>query len=60
MLRVSQSPPSPQPDASTGMQVVLRDVSLATSGRYKCEVLAEAPAFDTLVEYAILTVVGEC
>ena len=41
------------------MQVVLRDVSLATSGRYKCEVLAEAPAFDTLVEYAILTVVGE-
>lgn len=45
-------------EASTGQQVVLKDVTLATSGRYKCEVLAEAPAFNTLVEYAILTVVA--
>ena len=39
--------------------VVMRGVTLATSGRYKCEVLAEAPAFNTLVEHAILTVVGK-
>lgn len=45
-------------EASTGQVVVLREVELATSGRYKCEVLAEAPAFNTLVEHAILTVVG--
>ncbi|XP_068244424.1 cell adhesion molecule 2-like [Palaemon carinicauda] len=44
-------------EASTGQQVVLKSVALATSGRYKCEVLAEAPSFDTLVEHAILTVV---
>ncbi|XP_050733508.1 uncharacterized protein LOC127007041 [Eriocheir sinensis] len=44
-------------EASTGQVVVLREVELATSGRYKCEVLAEAPAFNTLVEHAILTVV---
>ncbi|KAF2355335.1 CD80-like immunoglobulin C2-set [Trinorchestia longiramus] len=44
-------------EASTGQTVVLRDVSLATSGRYKCEVLAEAPSFNTLTEHAILTVV---
>ncbi|CAL4088966.1 unnamed protein product [Meganyctiphanes norvegica] len=43
--------------ASDGQIVVLRSVTLATSGRYKCEVLAEAPAFNTLVEHAILTVV---
>lgn len=47
-----------QMEASTGQVVVLREVELATSGRYKCEVLAEAPAFNTLVEHAILTVVG--
>ncbi|XP_071529095.1 uncharacterized protein [Panulirus ornatus] len=44
-------------EASTGQVVVLKAVTLATSGRYKCEVLAEAPAFNTLVEHAILTVV---
>ncbi|XP_066968798.1 cell adhesion molecule 3-like [Macrobrachium rosenbergii] len=44
-------------EASTGQQVVLKSATLATSGRYKCEVLAEAPAFNTLVEHAILTVV---
>ncbi|CAL4140904.1 unnamed protein product, partial [Meganyctiphanes norvegica] len=43
--------------ASDGQIVKLRSVTLATSGRYKCEVLAEAPAFNTLVEHAILTVV---
>ncbi|CAL4091111.1 unnamed protein product [Meganyctiphanes norvegica] len=42
---------------SDGQIVMLRSVTLATSGRYKCEVLAEAPAFNTLVEHAILTVV---
>lgn len=47
-------------EASTGQVVVLREVELATSGRYKCEVLAEAPGFNTLVEHAILTVVGRC
>ncbi|XP_069164540.1 uncharacterized protein [Procambarus clarkii] len=44
-------------EASTGQVVVLQTATLATSGRYKCEVLAEAPAFNTLVEHAILTVV---
>ncbi|XP_045110322.1 cell adhesion molecule 2-like isoform X1 [Portunus trituberculatus] len=44
-------------EESTGQVVKLREVELATSGRYKCEVLAEAPAFNTLVEHAILTVV---
>lgn len=44
---------------STGQVVELISVNLATSGRYKCEVLAEAPVFNTLVEHAILTVVGK-
>ncbi|KAG7162827.1 putative CD80-like C2-set immunoglobulin domain-containing protein 1, partial [Homarus americanus] len=48
-----------QMEASTGQVVVLKTATLATSGRYKCEVLAEAPAFNTLVEHAILTVVGD-
>ena len=45
-------------ERSNGSLLVLQDVSLETSGRYKCEVLAEAPSFDTLNQHAILTVIG--
>lgn len=45
-------------EKSTGQVVVLKNVVLSTSGWYKCEVLAEAPDFDTMVRYAILAVIG--
>lgn len=36
-----------QTDKSTSRKVTLKDVSLRTSGKYKCEVSAEAPSFHT-------------
>lgn len=44
---------------STERAVVLNNVNLTSSGRYRCEVSAEAPAFQTVSDHADMTVVGE-
>lgn len=41
------------------MQVVLQSVNLSSSGRYRCEVSAEAPSFQTVTDHGDMTVVGE-
>ncbi|KAG7167151.1 Cell adhesion molecule 3-like 1, partial [Homarus americanus] len=43
-------------EQSDEQQVALKGVNLDTAGRYKCEVLTEAPLFKTLVRSALLTV----
>ncbi|XP_071520232.1 cell adhesion molecule 2-like [Panulirus ornatus] len=43
-------------DRSNAQQVALKGVNINTAGRYKCEVLTEAPLFKTLVRSATLTV----
>ncbi|XP_012144886.1 cell adhesion molecule 2-like isoform X2 [Megachile rotundata] len=42
---------------STESAVVLNNVNLSSSGRYRCEVSAEAPAFQTVSDHADMTVV---
>ncbi|XP_012222094.1 cell adhesion molecule 2-like [Linepithema humile] len=42
---------------STESSVVLNNVNLTSSGRYRCEVSAEAPAFQTVSDHADMTVV---
>ncbi|XP_047345787.1 uncharacterized protein LOC124947540 isoform X1 [Vespa velutina] len=42
---------------STERSVVLNNVDLSSSGRYRCEVSAEAPAFQTVSDHADMTVV---
>ncbi|KAK1118175.1 hypothetical protein K0M31_015222 [Melipona bicolor] len=42
---------------STEISVVLNNVNLTSSGRYRCEVSAEAPAFQTVSDHADMTVV---
>lgn len=44
---------------STDTQVVLDSVTLASSGRYRCEVSAEAPSFQTVSDHGDMIVVGE-
>lgn len=44
---------------STNTQVVLQSVNLSSSGRYRCEVSAEAPSFQTVTDHGDMTVVGE-
>ncbi|XP_078041270.1 uncharacterized protein LOC144472230 [Augochlora pura] len=44
-------------DNSTEKSVVLKNVNLTSSGRYRCEVSAEAPAFQTVSDHADMTVV---
>lgn len=44
---------------STDTQVVLDNVSLASTGRYRCEVSAEAPSFQTVSDHGDMVVVGE-
>jgi hypothetical protein len=39
--------------------VVLDNVNLASSGRYRCEVSAEAPSFQTVSDHGDMIVVGE-
>lgn len=41
------------------MQVVLQSVNLSSTGRYRCEVSAEAPSFQTVTDHGDMTVVGE-
>jgi hypothetical protein len=44
---------------STENQVVLKSVNLSSTGRYRCEVSAEAPSFQTVSDHGDMTVVGE-
>lgn len=43
---------------STETLVVLRNVTLATSGRFRCEVSAEGPSFQTVSDHGDMTVVA--
>ncbi|CAO1334690.1 unnamed protein product [Diamesa serratosioi] len=43
---------------STDNQVVLDNVSLSSTGRYRCEVSAEAPSFQTVSDHGDMTVVA--
>ncbi|PNF16759.1 hypothetical protein B7P43_G00853 [Cryptotermes secundus] len=52
--------PRDQPPAihnSTESQVVLKSVNLSSTGRYRCEVSAEAPSFQTVSDHGDMTVV---
>jgi len=44
---------------STDSQVVLNSVNLSSTGRYRCEVSAEAPSFQTVSDHGDMTVVGK-
>jgi len=48
-----------QRDRSNRNVVVLRNVSIDSGGRYKCEVLTENPNFEKEIQYATMNVVGE-
>ncbi|KAJ9598387.1 hypothetical protein L9F63_010909, partial [Diploptera punctata] len=43
---------------STPSQVILKSVSLASTGRYRCEVSAEAPSFQTVSDHGDMTIVA--
>lgn len=45
--------------ASNATRVALRSLVLTTTGRYRCEVSAEAPSFQTVSDHGDLLVVGE-
>jgi len=45
--------------SSNESQVVLDAVTMATSGKYSCEVSADAPSFHTLIAAAELEVIGK-
>lgn len=47
-----------QESRSSDRSVTLAAVSEATAGRYKCEVMTEAPAFKTAVMFKNLSVIG--
>lgn len=40
--------------------MVLRSVSLQSTGRYRCEVSGEAPSFQTVSGHEDMIVVGKC
>lgn len=44
---------------SSDTQVMLKRVTLQSSGLYRCEVSGEAPAFNTVSESETMTVVGK-
>ena len=46
-------------DASNEYQVTLTDLSMESTGRYRCEVSTEAPSFATVSNYGDMVVVGE-
>lgn len=52
-------PPILQLHNSTDTQVVLTNVTLKATGRYRCEVSAEAPSFQTVSDHGDMIVVGE-
>ena len=45
--------------SSNETQLVLESASMATTGKYSCEVSADAPSFHTLIAAAELEVVGK-
>lgn len=47
-----------QVSRSGAQQVVLRDATRALSGRYRCEVSADAPYFHTTYKSAHMRIVG--
>lgn len=49
-----------QTSASNDSQVTLQSVHLNTSGKYSCEVSADAPSFHTKIVSGDMDVVGEC
>ena len=59
MLSDSSRDSLPQVSKSDKEVVSLRNVSLESSGRYKCEVLAESPKFMTLLKSEEMQAVGE-
>ncbi|KAG8225252.1 hypothetical protein J437_LFUL015042 [Ladona fulva] len=44
---------------SNANHVVLRDAGFSLTGRYRCEVSADAPSFDTALVVASLVIVGK-
>jgi len=44
---------------STQRTVLLRSVNLSSTGRYRCEVSAEAPSFQTVSDHSDMTVIGK-
>lgn len=44
---------------STDSTVVLENVNLSTSGRFRCEVSGEAPSFQTVSDHGDMIVVGK-
>ena len=40
-------------------QVTLKDLSMKSTGRYRCEVSTEAPTFETVSSYGDMIVVGK-
>lgn len=50
---------SSQRTSSNESQVVLDAVAMPTSGKYSCEVSADAPSFHTLIAAAELEVIGK-
>lgn len=44
---------------STDRVIVLENVNLSSSGRYRCEVSGEAPSFQTVSDHGLMTVVGK-
>lgn len=44
---------------STDSVVILQSVNLSTTGRYRCEVSAEAPSFQTVSDHGDMIVVGK-
>lgn len=51
---------SQQLDESNANRLVLRSISAETAGRFRCEVSAEAPSFETVSGHADMTVVRKC
>ena len=48
-----------QLENSTSEQVILDPLDLSSSGKYRCEVSAEAPSFQTVSDHGEMMVVGE-
>ncbi|CAH0386015.1 unnamed protein product [Bemisia tabaci] len=44
---------------SSASQVLLTDLDLSSTGRYRCEVSGEAPAFETVTDHGDMITVGE-
>lgn len=47
-------------DESNENRLVLRSITAETAGRFRCEVSAEAPSFETVSGHADMSVVRKC